>query len=59
MTTTSKIIASIAVVFVFLLLSAALQAGSEPGGRNPGFLGIIFFVGLIIGLITIWRKSKM
>jgi len=58
MKTSSKIIATMVVVFVFMLLSASLQMGSGPGGQHTGILGIIFFVALIIGLIAIWRKSK-
>ncbi|MBX2963694.1 MAG: hypothetical protein KF687_14370 [Cyclobacteriaceae bacterium] len=58
MTTTSKIIATVAVIFVFMLLSAALQAGSGPGGRNPGILGLIFLIGLIAAIRAIWKKPK-
>ncbi len=58
MTRTAKILATVGVIFVFMILSAALQAGSGPGGRNPGFLGIIFMVGVIAALRAIWRKPK-
>lgn len=41
-----------------MLLSAALQAGSGPGGRNPGILGLIFLIGLIAAIRAIWKKPK-
>ena len=58
MTKSSKIIATIVVIFVFLMLNAALQAGSGPGGRNTGIVGIVFMFGLIAGLRAIWKTPK-
>lgn len=58
MTTASKILATVAIIIVFMLLSAVLQAGSGPGGRNPGILGIIFLIGLIVAIRAIWKKTK-
>lgn len=58
MSITSKILATTALIVVFLILNGLLQAGSNPGGRNPGIFGIIFLVGLIAALRAVWRKSK-
>ncbi|GGC83078.1 hypothetical protein GCM10011508_08020 [Flavobacterium lutivivi] len=58
MKNSSKILATIVAVFVFMILSAALQAGSGPGGRPPGILGIIFLGGLIAAIRAIWKKPK-
>jgi hypothetical protein len=58
MKNSSKILATIAIIFVFMLLSAALQAGSGPGGRPPGILGIIFLGGLIAAIRAIWKKPN-
>lgn len=58
MTTASKIFATAAIIIVFMVLSAALQAGSGPGGRSPGILGIIFLIGLIVAIRAIWKKPK-
>lgn len=58
MTTTAKIFATVGLIIVFMILSAVLQAGSGPGGRNPGILGIVFLVGLIVGIRAIWKKPK-
>ena len=57
MTRTSKILATVGIVLVFMFFSAALQAGSGPGGRPPGILGIILLVGLIAGIRAVWKKS--
>lgn len=56
MTKLSKILATGVVIIVFLILSALLQLGSDPGGRNPGIIGIIIFVGLIVAIRAIWKK---
>jgi hypothetical protein len=56
MSKTSKILATIGVIFLFMILSGALQAGSGPGGRNPGIIGIVFMVGLIAGIRAIWKS---
>jgi hypothetical protein len=58
MTRTSKILATVGVIFVFMILSASLQMGSGPGGRNPGIIGLIFTFGLIAGIRAIWKKPK-
>lgn len=58
MSKTSKILATIGVIILFMILSAALQAGSGPGGRNPGIIGIIFMVGLIAGIRAIWKNPN-
>jgi hypothetical protein len=58
MTKASKILATVAIIIVFMLLSAVLQAGSGPGGRNPGILGIIFLIGLVVAIRAIWKKTK-
>lgn len=58
MTKTSKTLATIAIVFIFLILNAALQAGSGPGGRSTGIIGLIFMVGLIAGIRAIWKSPK-
>jgi hypothetical protein len=58
MSTISKILATVALIVGFVILNAALQAGSGSGGRSPGILGIIFLVGLIAALRAVWRKSK-
>lgn len=58
MTTTSKILATVAIIFGFMVLSALLQLGSAPGGRTPGILGIILLLGLIFGIRAIWKKPK-
>jgi hypothetical protein len=57
MTRTSKILATVGIVFVFMLLNGLLQLGSGPGGRNPGIFGIIFFVGLIAALRAVWKSE--
>jgi hypothetical protein len=57
MTRTSKILATVGIVLVFLLINGLLQAGSGPGGRNLGVVGIILFFGLIAALRSVWRKS--
>jgi hypothetical protein len=58
MTRTSKILATVGVIFIFMLLSAVLQMGSGPGGRNPGIFGLILLFGLIAGIRAIWKKPK-
>jgi hypothetical protein len=58
MTKTSKIIATIAVVFIFLILNGMLQAGNGPGGKNLGIIGLVFMFGLIAGLRAIWKSPK-
>lgn len=58
MNRSSKILATIGIVFIFMLLNAALQAGSGPGGRNTGGIGIILMFGLIAGLRAVWKKPK-
>jgi len=58
MGTLPKILATILAFFIFMLLSAALQLGSGPGGRNPGILGLIFLIGLIAAIRAIWKKPK-
>jgi hypothetical protein len=57
MTKTSKIIATIGLIFLFMVLNGALQAGSSPGGRNPGIFGLILLIGLIAGIRGIWKSS--
>jgi hypothetical protein len=57
MTRTSKILATVGIVLVFMIFSAALQAGSGPGGRPPGILGLALFLGLIAGIRAVWKKS--
>jgi hypothetical protein len=56
MTRVSKILSTVAIILGFMLLSAALQAGSGPGGRNPGIFGLILLFGLIAGVRAIWKK---
>ncbi len=58
MTNSSKIFATIGIVILFFIFSAALQAGSGPGGSNPGILGIVLLFGLIAGIRAIWKKPK-
>lgn len=57
MSKTSKILATIGVIFLFMVLSGALQAGSGPGGRNPGIFGLILLFGVIAGIRAIWKSS--
>ena len=57
MSKTSKILATIGVIFLFMILSGALQAGSGPGGRNPGIIGLILLFGVIAGIRAIWKSS--
>jgi hypothetical protein len=58
MSKSSKILATIGIVLIFMIFSAALQAGSGPGGRNPGFLGLILMFGLIAGIRAIWKTPN-
>jgi MYXO-CTERM domain-containing protein len=58
MTKSSKILATVGVIFGFMILSAALQAGSGPGGRSPGILGLILLFGLFAGIRAIWKRPK-
>ena len=58
MTKTSKILATIGIIIVWMFFNAALQAGSGPGGRNPGVIGIILMFGVIMGIRAIWKKPK-
>lgn len=58
MSKTSKIIATVALIIIFIILSGLIQAGSGSGGRNPGILGLVLFMGLIAGIRAIWKKSK-
>jgi hypothetical protein len=57
MSKTSKILATIGVIFLFMILSGALQAGSGPGGRNTGIFGLILLFGVIAGVRAIWKSS--
>ena len=57
MTKTSKTLATVGIVIVFLLCNAILQAGSGPGGRNGGIIGIVLMFGLIGGIRAVWKKS--
>jgi hypothetical protein len=57
MTKTSKIIATIGLIFLFMVLNGALQSGSGPGGRNLGIFGLILLIGLIAGIRGIWKSS--
>ncbi len=57
MSKTSKILATVGVIFLFLILSGALQAGSGHGGKNPGILGLILLFGVIAGIRAIWKQS--
>lgn len=58
MTRSSRILATIGIVFVFMIFNAGLQAGSGPGGRNTGVIGIILMFGLIAGIRAIWKNPK-
>jgi hypothetical protein len=58
MTKSSKIFATIGLIILFFIFSAALQVGSEPGGRNPGIIGIVLLFGLIAGIRAVWKKSS-
>ncbi|MEY5069606.1 MAG: hypothetical protein RLZ47_1468 [Bacteroidota bacterium] len=58
MTTTSKILATAGIILLFLVFSAAIQAGAGPGGRNPGIIGIVLLFGLIAGIRAIWKKPN-
>jgi hypothetical protein len=57
MTKTSKTLATIGIVIVFLLFNAMLLAGSGPGGRNGGIIGIVLMFGIIAGIHAVWKKS--
>lgn len=58
MTQTSKILATVGIIVIFMILSAVLQMGSEQGGRNPGIFGIVLFIGLIAGIRSVWKKNN-
>jgi hypothetical protein len=55
MSKTYKILTTIRVIFLFIILSAAIQTGSGPAGRNSGIIGIIVMFGLISGIMDIWK----
>lgn len=57
MTRTSKILATVGIIFVFMLFNAMRQAGSGPGGRSGGVIGFVLLFGLIAGIRAVWKKS--
>jgi hypothetical protein len=56
MTRSSKILATVGIVFVFMIFNAMMQAGAGPGGRNTGVIGIILMFGLIAGIRAVWKQ---
>ena len=58
MTRTSKILATFGIFIIFLLFNGLLQAGSGPGGRNTGIIGMILLFGLIAAIRSVWKKTE-
>jgi hypothetical protein len=59
MSTTAKVLATFGSFIVLMLLNGLIQLGSEPGGRNPGILGLVFMVGFIASVRAIWKNKKI
>lgn len=53
---TVKILVTLGVIIVFFLIFSAIIGTSN--NETPGFLGLIFFAGLIGALTAIWKKPK-
>lgn len=53
---TVKILVTLGVIIVFSLIFSAIIGTSN--NETPGFLGLIFFAGLIGALTAIWKKPK-
>lgn len=58
MNKSSKVLVTVAVVFLFFIIFGAIAGAMSDAGRTPGFLGLIVFGGLIGALKAIWKDSN-
>jgi len=59
MSKTSKIVVTIVVVFIFIVLFAAISGSRSSAGMiGPGIFGLIVFAAMIGALRAIWKKPK-
>ena len=54
----SKILATVIAIVVFLLLFVPIVGFASDAGRGPGFLGLVVTAALIGAISRIWKKDK-
>jgi hypothetical protein len=55
---TQKRLYTLICVIVFMLFNGIIQTNTGPGGKNPGGIGVILLLALIIGLVAIWKSEE-
>ena len=59
MSNTAKILVSALVIFLFIIIFAAIVGvRTDAGNSSPGILGILVFAGLFGALRAIWKSES-